>query len=713
MIGLSCFYSFNNILTAQNCNNDSSYFSVHYQGPNNNYFFDAGISPQNELVGLGNIYGQGNFVTKFTQQGNVIWSYQYQTNYTLVSWMQYPWYSGLEFSKIAMGLDSFYYVTGLVIEHGETINNGETPPSHKVGVLMKIDKFGKVIWGKTLGAWYTDYSIENIIVLSNGDLLIYLVSFESIPVNRIIRLTKNGNIIWATPLVTQWPSFSGATHAMKELSNGNIVVGDEVYRDQDEIIPRSPTGLPPPIIIPAPIYYLNLFGLDKNTGNITWNSNYRYAPDSSFIPAGFIPDIKNINELPNGDLSFLADLYVTDSILSPYTEKAVNIITDNTGNLMNIIGYSLTNNLSRLINAQDVGSNGEQLLLTQDNTHSNSILTQIDKDGHVEWSKGFASSNTQLTPSYLIKNNSSNRYSVLLSNYLSPEFQLLITDKSGNLPCLDFPVKMIASNVTWQWELDKISFSDISEPIDFGTHGLELTNVNYSLRSNIDCQNNIPCCKDIIDSSNITQVSLCQGSSFTLPDSTIVSDSGRYYVSFKTPKGCDSTVFYNVSVSKNPKDLMLVQDTCFGGKDSLILHATDSFATYNWMNNITTQSYYNITKPGIYWVSVSNICGVKTDSVWVYEKCAFAIEMPNAFTPNGDGKNDVFRIPPLNKNHLVQLIVYNRWGQMVFATTDFAKGWDGVFKGQPQPAGTYVYSLTMTDLTGKQLNQKGTVILIR
>ncbi|MBS1669408.1 MAG: gliding motility-associated C-terminal domain-containing protein [Bacteroidetes bacterium] len=712
---LSVFFFFcERTASSQVCNNDSSFFSLQYQGSRNNYFLNATISPQNELIGLGSIPQIGNFISKFNQQGNLLWSYQYKTNYVIVSWMQFPWYTNLVFSKIATGPDSSYYVSGGVVEHGETIGGGETPPAHQIGVLMKIDKFGKVVWGKALGAWYTDYSIGNIMTMANGDLLVYLISFESTPVNRIIRLNNKGNILWATPLLTQWPCASYATHAMKELSNGNIVIGDEVYRDKEEVIPRSPTGLPPPIIIPPPIYYLNFFGLDKNTGTVLWNTNYRYAPDSSLMPAGFIPDIKSVAELPNGNYSFMADLFVTDSILSPYQEKAVNIITNNVGDLQNIIGYNLPNTETHLINAQAVGQNGEQILLTSDYAYNNSVIAQIDKDGQVEWSKNiFSSPSGALNPNYFIKTNASNRTYLLLSGNQSTNLQLVISDKSGNMTCLDKPEKIIGENVTWQWEPDQISFSNISPSIDFGFHDLELKNVDYPFTQRVDCENPIVCCKDIIDTNNVTKVPLCKGLSYTLPDQTIVSDAGRYYVVLKTPKGCDSTVFFDITVSKNPNDLALVSDTCLGHLDSLVLHATDSFSTYNWMNSLSSQSTYTVFAPGTYWVSVSNICGAKTDTVVVYDQCNFPVNMPNSFTPNGDGKNDLFRVPIQNRNHLVRLLVYNRWGELVFATNNATTGWDGYFKGQAQPAGTYIYFLIMNGLDGKEITSKGFVVLIR
>lgn len=88
--------------------------------------------------------------------------------------------------------------------------------------------------------------------------------------------------------------------------------------------------------------------------------------------------------------------------------------------------------------------------------------------------------------------------------------------------------------------------------------------------------------------------------------------------------------------------------------------------------------------------------------------------MPNAFTPNGDGRNDVFRIPPSIPVTIIKFIVYNRWGGLVFATANAGTGWDGRLDSKPQPAGTYVWMVEYYDpLTKKQAMKNGTVELIR
>jgi gliding motility-associated-like protein len=92
----------------------------------------------------------------------------------------------------------------------------------------------------------------------------------------------------------------------------------------------------------------------------------------------------------------------------------------------------------------------------------------------------------------------------------------------------------------------------------------------------------------------------------------------------------------------------------------------------------------------------------------------FTLDMPGAFTPNGDGKNDIFRIPPSTRQKIGNFSVYNRYGQRVFMTANPAEGWDGNFHHQPSPSGVYIWSITYTDLlSGKTLTAEGTVLLIR
>jgi gliding motility-associated-like protein len=89
------------------------------------------------------------------------------------------------------------------------------------------------------------------------------------------------------------------------------------------------------------------------------------------------------------------------------------------------------------------------------------------------------------------------------------------------------------------------------------------------------------------------------------------------------------------------------------------------------------------------------------------------ILVPSAFTPNGDGNNDLFKPNPVGISQLQYFNIYNRAGQLIYSTHEQGKGWDGSYNGLKQPSGTYVYMVQGSDFTGKTVFRKGTVVLIR
>ncbi|MEJ7674450.1 MAG: gliding motility-associated C-terminal domain-containing protein [Chitinophagaceae bacterium] len=102
--------------------------------------------------------------------------------------------------------------------------------------------------------------------------------------------------------------------------------------------------------------------------------------------------------------------------------------------------------------------------------------------------------------------------------------------------------------------------------------------------------------------------------------------------------------------------------------------------------------------------------GTSTVLVKVYKGVTYYI--PNAFTPNGDGINDVFRAiaPGIQTNYFR---IFNRWGKLMFQTNNTSKGWNGIHLGVPQPSAVYVWIIKGLDLSGKIVELKGTVTLIR
>jgi gliding motility-associated-like protein len=91
-----------------------------------------------------------------------------------------------------------------------------------------------------------------------------------------------------------------------------------------------------------------------------------------------------------------------------------------------------------------------------------------------------------------------------------------------------------------------------------------------------------------------------------------------------------------------------------------------------------------------------------------------SIDVPTAFTPNGDHENDVIYVNGWGIKRLIDFKIYNRWGQLVYESSDITEGWNGYFNGELQPQDTYVYQAEVeTWLDGKKLQKKGMFELIR
>ena len=148
---------------------------------------------------------------------------------------------------------------------------------------------------------------------------------------------------------------------------------------------------------------------------------------------------------------------------------------------------------------------------------------------------------------------------------------------------------------------------------------------------------------------------------------------------------------------------------------SITLYAQNSGAHF-WWNIGSADSAITINKTGLYTVLMNNqnFC-YNTDSVFVKAiDCSHGrLVVPNAFTPNGDGVDDIFYPILIGDNaHLKSFKVYNRWGTMVFATNQINQGWDGKFQGIEQPVGTYVFYVEYYDFTEFK-SLKGDVTLLR
>ena len=122
-----------------------------------------------------------------------------------------------------------------------------------------------------------------------------------------------------------------------------------------------------------------------------------------------------------------------------------------------------------------------------------------------------------------------------------------------------------------------------------------------------------------------------------------------------------------------------------------------------------------VDKPGKYWLQVTDkFACIGKDTIGISLKdCMEGLYIPTAFSPNRDGKNDVFK--PLIFGNIVffEWIVYNRYGEKVFSSSLPGKGWDGMYKGTEQAVGAYTWQCRFRIAGQPQQTKSGTVMLIR
>jgi len=706
--------------SAQVCQTDSNYYSIRYSTANNSSITNGIITPQNELVALcQNTSINSSYLTKFTSQGNVLWSAEYIPDYPYVNWLQFPWYTQTQMRGLLSSSDSSYFVYGSAIEHGRTINNVEDPASHQVGLMLNINKFGKVSAGRYFGAWGTNYSVNSVGQLSDGGLIVYLGSSVSPFKSKVICINKSGDIVWGSPFQPHplYTEIKDINPIIKQLKNGNIAILSEMSRSIDDTLIYPFLT----VIVPAPLYLLNILIMDPSDGHVISHTSAEFSSASNTnIPGDFIPTIKSITELPNGDISFFADGYwPTDNVVyyehKIFARCAINFITNSLGIYKRMITYAPENGSCSLQSVWQNGNQGDQVLLVKDSATNQLVVCGIDNTGKVEWSRTYNNPiQTEGSTGILLQKQNTNGFSIFQTDPILKSFDLLITNSIGNSGCDEKPaIKMSATESVWGGPQQKVLYMITSFDPDFRYAGFNIVQNAITINQNTYCKYQFECCRDFIDSLRPHNVTVCEDEAYTLPDNTIIRSSGTYYQTLKSKEGCDSVIFYNLKVIKSPSHLEAPIDTCMNGEPTIKLIATGGYETYLWNSIGTTDSSYEVRQPGSYEVRVENVCGSKTDTVHVYDKCEFPVYFPNAFTPNGDLLNDVLRFPPENINKLARLRIYNRYGQVVYVTTRNTDGWDGNYKNIPQPVGAYTYILEMKGLAGKKINQKGTVMLLR
>lgn len=179
---------------------------------------------------------------------------------------------------------------------------------------------------------------------------------------------------------------------------------------------------------------------------------------------------------------------------------------------------------------------------------------------------------------------------------------------------------------------------------------------------------------------------------------------------------CTSYLLSKTITVVAPPVLTLGPDTSMcPGQGPLLLTATISPSVPLLWNDGSLGNSMMAKQPGAYWVSATVEPGCTTTDTLIVRKDCY-LDVPNIFTPNGDGLNDYFFPRQLISSGVVgfHMQLFNRWGELIFETrSPDGRGWDGATNGKPQPQGVYVYQITAIFSNGRQEKLVGNVTLIR
>jgi gliding motility-associated-like protein len=475
----------------------------------------------------------------------------------------------------------------------------------------------------------------------------------------------------------------------------------------------------------------NLSPVNVNTHQFSWNFGNGSPPNSFFSPSVFYPN--------NGTYTLSLTVFAPNGCTDTKT-----------------VSISIFNFLPGLVSTASVCVGNSANLIASGGTS-------------YTWSPSIGLSNTSIAnpvanPSistiYTVEilnttnnANCSKSFTTNLEVYPSPisNFNFSINPCGGNASFFDNSQVEITD---WFWNLSPSITSSLQSPSYFykvgGTYTISLTTSNkYNCKNKIDkiisvltppslSVNN----ETIICLGNKTQLNATGGLSYqwfptqSLDNSTIFNpyanpESDTFYsvvittsntingsacqFSLNTLVKVSQLSLIPISVNANPTVIITGNGTTLN-----YIGSPGALVTWYPLNSTNPATGYSVTafpdKPTTYTAIATNgACAERLQvRVDAYENGCIEKDLfiPNTFTPNNDGQNDVLYVRGLKVDEIT-FSIYNRWGELVFETKDKTKGWEGNYKGKPAELGVYGWMVTAKCITGVSTFKKGNITLIR
>lgn len=614
-------------------------------------------------------------------------------------------------SKIIITQDSGFVVTNNIGSY-----------SNYNGLVVRLDKNGTILWQKKLNLSSGNDILSDIIETSTGEFVLTGSAKNTTDV-ALVKLSSNGNLIWSKAIgkngnyddgyalietydgnylltgryismgtfnaflmktdtsgVVQWLKCYGDTlqhmngYAVKEMSNGDLILAGSTtllkpnYQSfSDNFVMRlNNVG----DTIWTKIFYGSPYDSYENVSSIEFDKNENIilgVATSSYYTPGNIPNKYGLMKFsPQGNL-LLAKTYNNGS------SNYARISTTNDGTML-MSGF--TNLYTNPIGFQT-------LLLKLDSNYASGCF-----DNNVLAQTIVSSTTFKITnPGFLTTSTGS----------VTIDSSIWFTQISDTTFCASYP--LLNPVISYQ-------NTCVTSPINFSLDTSLYTYWHW----------------DFGDNSTMADTSLLANASYQY------ALAGIYTVQLIVSNGCDWDTSYKSIFITNPvTNYSIGADTLICQGDSIMLNSTVGNFTYLWNTGDTTNSIY-VKTAGNYYCTISTSCGNVADTMKLttkvcppdavnnFIKTDCNVILPTAFSPNGDGHNDVLKpIIVGNQNQdfkFEQMQIINRWGNVIFTTNDAKIGWDGTYKGTMQPAENYFYFVRYR-CNGKEKIMKGNVVIVR